>query len=165
MKKFYGDNIDDINANYLLAATPFKKEPRINFMGNLTPEIFFDGNGLYTEKTSDVELEFRRQNDRFDKEIDDAFKNINNIYAKVDLIHIAGYAGCGKTTYIRHLLWEKAGDIEYNVIDYEGETDVAKVIQKKVAIQLFDNFDNIMCTVPNSIYIQILLYIREIFTP
>lgn len=151
MKKFYGDNIDDINANYLLAATPFKREPRINFMGKLTPEIFFGRKGLYTEKTNDVELEFKRQNEKFDKDVEEAFKNIHNMYAKVDLIHIAGYAGCGKTTYIRHLLWEKASDIEYNVIDYEGETDVCKAIQKKVVIQLFDNFDNIISFIDNII--------------
>ncbi|MCM1234635.1 MAG: hypothetical protein NC489_31420 [Ruminococcus flavefaciens] len=144
MNKFYGDNIEAINANYLLAATPFKKEPRINFMGNLTPEIFFDEDGLYTEKTNDVEIEYKRQNDRFDKEINEAFKNINNIYAKVDIIHIAGYAGCGKTTYIRHLLWEKANNIEYSVVDYEGETDVSNAILKRIKIEMFNNFDNII---------------------
>lgn len=144
MENFYGDNIDAISANYLLAATPFKKEPRINFMGKLTPKIFFENNGLYTGKTSDVESEFKRQNDKFDNEINEAFKNTNNIYAKVDLIHIAGYAGCGKTTYIRHLLWEKSNDLDYNVIDYEGETDISKAILKKVATQLFYDFDNII---------------------
>lgn len=100
MDKFYeGIKIDE--CEHLLQATPYTKETRNNFDYNLTKKIFFEN--LYTARSRNPE--FVAENDLFDNRIKQIRKDIYNEFGKVNMIHIAGYAGCGKTTYIHHLLW------------------------------------------------------------
>ena len=116
MDKFYG-NIETIRCDYLLKATPYSKENTLSFDDKLNKELFFTE--LYTERSTDPGTSV--ENDLFDKKIDTAIKDLGNKFAKVSVLHISGYAGCGKTTYIHHLLWTKRDEIgRYDVIDYEG---------------------------------------------
>ena len=116
MIKFYG-NIETINCKYLLEATPFRIDPKINFSNQLSEEVFFDN--LYKEASSGTSY---KENELFNRKIADALKDVENEYAKVEMIHIAGYGGCGKTTFIRNLLWNRNREnkLSYDVIDYEG---------------------------------------------
>lgn len=116
MKKFYED-IKINECEHLLQATPYTKETRNNFDGNLTKNIFFQH--LYTERSR--KSEFAAENDLFDNRIEQIRKDIYNKFGKVSIINIAGYAGCGKTTYIHHFLWSMRDEIGiYDVIDYES---------------------------------------------
>ena len=143
MEKFYGD-IERINCKYLLEATPFRIDPKVNFSHQLDEEVFFAH--LYQEATLGTSY---KENELFNCKISDALKDINNIYAKVEMIHIAGYGGCGKTTFVRHLLWEqnKKSGLSYEVIDYEGyiTADDPLLVRvssrvKKYNCELFVNF-------------------------
>ena len=62
MDKFYGDDINKIKEEYLLKATPFIRETRINFSGNLTPEIFFSS--LYADKITDIDPRINIENEK-----------------------------------------------------------------------------------------------------
>jgi energy-coupling factor transporter ATP-binding protein EcfA2 len=142
MDKFYGDDIEKISEEYLLKATPYIAESRINFGGKLTPEIFFAEDGLFSDRiknSNDPEVD--AENDKFDSDVDACLKNVDNIFAKVDLIHIAGYGGCGKTTYLRHLLWnmEKERKIVCDVVDFEGANNVAKPIITKIMNEIYEH--------------------------
>lgn len=116
MNKFYKD-IRISECDHLLQATPYTKETRNNFDGNLTKAVFFQH--LYTERSQ--KPEFAAENDLFDNRIEQIRKDIYNKFGKVSIINIAGYAGCGKTTYIHHFLWSLHDEIGiYDVIDYES---------------------------------------------
>lgn len=116
MNKFYG-NIDDNKPENLLRATPYTKETIYNFGRSLTKEYFYDH--LFTSRSKKREDE--SENEVFDRKIDYALRDMKNPNAKVIMLHISGYAGCGKTTYVHHLLWENSDTIKsYDVIDYEG---------------------------------------------
>lgn len=148
MNKFY----EDISSNecvHLLKATPYTKETRDRFDNNLTKDIFFKD--IYTERSK--KQEFAAENDLFDSKINHAARDVFNEFGKVSVIHIAGYGGCGKTTYIHHLLWSLHDEIGmYDVIDYEGCVGasepfierISKLIYKLNNIQeLLDYFDKI----------------------
>ena len=109
MERFYGD-ITKVKAEYLMKATPFTQEPTVNFNYRLSEEEFF--NSLYSERISNAE------NETFDRKVNYELRYVENVFAKVNFLHISGYAGCGKTTYVRHLLWKLKGNFEH--IDYEG---------------------------------------------
>lgn len=143
MCRFYGDDIDKIQEEYLLKATPFIMDTRINFSNNLTPEIFFEN--LYTDKMEDADNEVNKENNKFDKDIENCLRTIDNKFAKVDLIHIAGYGGCGKTTYIRHLLWElnKTKMINNDILDFEGSKTVKNPFIKRICEQIICDVENI----------------------
>ncbi len=132
MKNFYG-NIADTTPEDLLRATPYTQVSQFNFNRGLTKEIFYKH--LYTprsEKKEDFE-----ENSIFDNKIDRAFRELNNPYAKVTMIHISGYAGCGKTTYIHHLLWEYKERIKtYEVIDYEGHKKAVEPFIDRLTLSL-----------------------------
>ena len=144
MDKFYGDDINKIKEEYLLKATPFIRETRINFSGNLTPEIFFSS--LYADKITDIDPRINIENEKFDQNIMENLNNINNNFAKVDLIHIAGYGGCGKTTYIRHLLWNlsKENKIENEIIDFEGAKRIVEPFVERISLQLCQDKEGIV---------------------
>lgn len=113
----FENNINYIGMEHLLKATPYTKETNDNFDNSLDKKIFFKN--LYTDRNSYVEYE--SENNVFDNKINSALRNLNNKYAKVSMIHISGYGGCGKTTYIHHLLWVLKDNVGvYDVIDYEG---------------------------------------------
>lgn len=143
MCKFYGDDIDKIEEEYLLKATPFIRDTRINFSNKLTPELFFEK--LYTDKIVEADIEANKENDKFDNDIQRCLKTIDNKFAKVDLIHIAGYGGCGKTTYIRYLLWKlwKEKKLECDVVDFEGSNTVKTPFTKRICEQIVFNKKNI----------------------
>lgn len=132
MERFYGD-IENNKPEYLLKATPYIKESRINFDKLLSKEVFFKC--LYMPRSG--KAEDIAENNLFDTKINTALRDFRNPYAKVVMIHIAGYAGCGKTTYIHHLLWEQSDNIEsYDVIDYEGCTRAVEPFIERVAYSL-----------------------------
>ncbi len=146
MEKFYEGSRE---CEHLLQATPYTKEPRNRFDNNLTKRIFFEN--LYTERSR--RSEFSAENDLFDNRIEQIKKDLNNKFSKVSMIHIAGYAGCGKTTYIHHLLWSLRDEIGiYDVIDFESCKRasepfiyrLARLFQKKYDIyELLDYFEKI----------------------
>lgn len=137
MNKFYEDSIS-ITSKYLLQATPYVNNPRYNFDKNLTKECFFDF--LYCKRSNSNE--FSAENDLFDNRILHAVKDLYNKFGKVSLIHIAGYAGCGKTTYIHRLLWEMKDEIGlYDVIDYESCKRASEPFIYRVARILCKQFD------------------------
>lgn len=131
MKRFYGNDIDKLQVEQLLQATPFKKELRINFKHQLTPKVFFEY--LYADQRGELTSEERIECVNFDKRIAESLRRVDDTYAKVDLIHICGYAGCGKTTFLRHLLWEKYPEYQQYVIDFEGERTVCEAYIRTVA--------------------------------
>ena len=143
MNKFYGNNINNINIQYLLQATPFNKNSKINFSKHLKPEEFF--NYLFVErKQSQEDIESVRANNHFDEEINKAIKYTKNIYSKVDLIHISGYAGCGKTTFIHSLLWKKYNQDTINnyIIDFEGEKKIVDAYIEVLADKISNYLNN-----------------------
>lgn len=116
MNNFYED-IKINECEHLLQATPYTKETRNNFDGNLTKNMFFQN--LYAERSR--KPEFASENDLFDARIEQIRKDIYNKFGKVSIINIAGYAGCGKTTYIHHFLWLMRDEVGiYDIIDYES---------------------------------------------
>lgn len=148
MENFYGESAM-IECEHLLQATPYTKETRNNFDRNLTKKMFFEN--LYAERSR--KPEFIAENDLFDNRIEQVRKDLYNKFSKVSMIHIAGYAGCGKTTYIHHLLWSLRDEIGiYDVIDYESckrasepfVNRAARLIYKKYdAYELLDYFEKI----------------------
>ena len=137
MGNFYGD-ISKIKAVYLLKATPYTKEPLVNFSHNLTKEVFFKY--LYTERSN--RAAFIAENNAFDSRIEYELRDIDNEFAKVGFLHIAGYAGCGKTTYIHHLLRELKDKIGvYDVVDYEGCKRAFEPFIERISHLLFNYSD------------------------
>lgn len=132
MNKFYGD-IEKINCKYLLEATPFRIDPKVNFSRKLSEEVFFSY--LYEEPSSGINY---KDNELFNRKVSDALKDVQNEYAKVEMIHIAGYGGCGKTTLVRHLLWNqnKQNRIAYEIVDYEGTETAADPLLVRVSHRL-----------------------------
>lgn len=148
MEKFYEDSIIN-ECEHLLQATPYTKETRKSFNCNLTKKMFFEY--LYAERSR--KPEFAAENDLFDNRIEQVRKDLYNKFSKVSMVHIAGYAGCGKTTYIHHLLWSLRDEIGiYDVIDFESckrasepfINRAARLIYKKYnADELLDYFEKI----------------------
>lgn len=141
MKKFYEENIDSINPVYLLEATPFHKENRLNFSRQLTPEYFFKN--LYVESDMVTDGDATTSNRQFYEEIQNVINNTENPYAKVDLIHIEGYAGCGKSTFVHHLLWKlKWDDNEEYVHDFTGEKKVEDMYISLLSKRIYKDIIN-----------------------
>ena len=145
MSNFYGNNIDEIPEDCLLQATPFVKDTRYNFDGELKPDYFFKH--LYkeciksTEKDREEAKRIDNENDLFNKKIDDALGCLNNRFSRIDAIHIAGYGGCGKTTFLRHRLWElKRSHLDYVFIDFEGTKVVEQALLESIQDSLRENF-------------------------
>lgn len=106
----------------LLLATPFAKGPELNFSGELTEDVFF--NRLISHEILDnADEDIIKENKEFDGEIQDVLDSLDNRHSHVKLVHIRGYAGSGKTTYIHHLIWElkKERNIHACFLDFEGE--------------------------------------------
>ena len=145
MAHFYGSDINVIKSEYLLKATPFHKSTKINFDKHLTEDVFF--NCLMSERdTGNEDLETKKINDAFDAKINDVLENQRNPFAKVDLLHIYGYGGCGKTTLIRYLLYRNYNYTEYkhHIIDFEGcekVIDAYKEILPKTVMLNIKNID------------------------
>ena len=144
MKHFYGADINAIKAEYLLKATPFHKSTRINFDKKLTESIFFEN--LFVDRMPKIEdSETKKSNDIFDSQINDVLRNLNNPYAKVDLLHIYGYGGCGKTTFLRNLL-----RVNYNfdcnkdhIIDFEGCKKIIDAYTETLPKMVIANINNL----------------------
>ena len=141
MKKFYQD-INNIRCEYLLKATPYSKENTVNFGEDLDKETFFSC--LYSERDK---RNGNIENDLFDNKVATAMQDLGNEFAKVSILHISGYAGCGKTTYLHHLLWKMRGDIgRYDVIDYEGSLRAIDPFVERTAFLLGEYYDlDIVC--------------------
>lgn len=132
MCKFYED-IEKINCKYLLEATPFRIDPKVNFSHQLSEKVFFEH--LFQVESAGINY---KENELFNRKIEGALKDMENEYAKVEMIHIAGYGGCGKTTFIRNLLWnwKKKSKLTYDVIDYEGVNTAEEPLLSRVAKRL-----------------------------
>ena len=140
MSNFYDNNLNSISNEILLEATPFHKDTRINFFGKLTPEIFFKE--FYVDSIDISEQSQDRNVMNFTKAFDGTLNEAtDNPYAKVDMIHLEGYGGCGKTTFIRHLLWSKFNDrkLKY-VIDFAGTQHIEKVYIFALSKLIYENF-------------------------
>lgn len=112
-KRFY-ENSKFSSCENLLKATPYSKETTVNFDNGIDPNFFFEK--LYQKRSfNDV---YKIENDNFDQKMNNILIDSENRFSKINIIHIAGYAGCGKTTYIHHLMRDKKIGI-YDVIDYE----------------------------------------------
>lgn len=132
---FYGDDISKIKTENLLKATPYTKETEINFNYKLSKEEFFSH--LYTGRADGIE------NDLFDKKVAYELQDLNNEFAKVSILHIAGYAGCGKTTFLYHLLWglrERLG--MYSIVDYQGSKRAVEPFIERIAHLIFSHCEN-----------------------
>ena len=142
MEKFYGNNIDYIGLPYLLEATPFNKDVRINFSKKLTPDIFF--NNLFANSVRYQDDTINLETYNFNNKVNNALKSRNNVFEKVNLIHIAGYGGCGKTTFIRKLIWEeqKRNSVSEHISDFEGEKSVSKYLVSLISKELFKDYKN-----------------------
>lgn len=106
----------------LLLATPFARGTELTFSDTLTEEVFF--NKIFApEVLSGDDKEVVDTNKEFDKEMKDALESLDNEHARVKLIHIKGYAGSGKTTFIHYLVWKlkQKRDIQLCFLDFEGE--------------------------------------------
>ena len=137
MEKFYEDSRMN-RCEHLLQATPYTKETRNNFDCTLTKQIFFDN--LYTERSR--KPEFIAENNLFDNRIEQIRKDIYNRFSKVSMIHLAGYAGCGKTTYIHHFLWLLRDEVRiYDVIDYESCKRASEPFINRIAKLIHDKYD------------------------
>lgn len=147
MKNFYGDSIENVGEDCLLQATPFVKDTRYNFDGDLTAKIFFDH--LYMEKIKSTEKDKEKarridtENDDFDNGINRALLCLDNKFSRADMIHISGYGGCGKTTYLRHLLWSLNKEhpyLNYIFVDFEGTDFVYEALLDSIEENLRTNF-------------------------
>ena len=138
MEKFY-ENMTDIKPEYLLKATPYTKDTRINFDYKLSKEEFFKK--MYTERSNKAPL--KRENDEFDKKIEYELRDLGNKFAKVSVLNISGYAGSGKTTYLHHLLWTYRSTVGvYEVIDFEGRQRAVEPFVERIA-RLISAYDDI----------------------
>ncbi len=136
VNKFNGENIATVMPELFLLATPFTKEPRLNFNRQLTERLFFEK--IYSDGDTVSVNDFTSSNRVFENQIAQALKATDNKYAKVDLIHIEGYAGCGKTTFVHHLVWKKYGDnpVHTSIIDFEGEKEIAEPMRDAISTKI-----------------------------
>lgn len=140
-KKNKESSIDNIKIQYLLEATPFRRKFTYNFGKRLTEETFF--NEFYTEMWQpEDDEEVCEKNRTFDSLIRNELVSMDNPDEKVSLFHLWGYAGCGKTTYVRHLLWElcKQKKLRYHVVNFENCEQIGSALESKVSELLSENF-------------------------
>lgn len=137
VNKFYYEKNASVTPEFLLLATPFTKETRLNFGKQLSEKQFFDGLYADSVRTNDSSI------NGFDNQVNEALEATDNKFAKVNLIHIAGYAGCGKTTFVRHLLWQKYGEIsmQANIVDFEGEKEVLNPLCDAIVKKIIKYFE------------------------
>lgn len=116
-------DIENSKAHNLLLATPFTGESEGNFSKNLTEDVFFNNNIYAPVVLGGVEEEIIESNLSFDKDMQTELESLDNIHSRVKLIHIKGYAGSGKTTYVHHLVWDlqKEKALSLSFLDFEGE--------------------------------------------
>lgn len=143
MKYLFGTPVDLISPNVILEASPFRKENEFNFSHNLTPNDFFKN--LFVDETQTDDQIILAENKEFDQKIEQRLEEIKNPNAKVALIHIEGYAGCGKTTFIHHLLWERYLDTHTDsrnyVIDFYGEMRVIDTYTSRISSKIFSDIN------------------------
>lgn len=142
MSKFYGENIETITPELLLLATPFTKVTRINFDNHLSVKQFFEG--LYMNRYPAIDQSINYANHNFERQVSEALQVTENIFAKVDMIHIAGYAGCGKTTFVRHLLWQQYGEnlFPISIVDFEGEKEIVGPLLDTISRKIYSSLSN-----------------------
>ena len=149
MKKFYGETIDSISPEFLLQATPFVKNTRYNFDNELTIDFFF--NNLFLDRIDSTEKDKEKakaiddRNKSFDKHVKEALKCLDNPFSRVDMLHISGYGGCGKTTYLRHLIWNCTKSdlkLENIFIDFEGKNFAYEALLENIDLMLKTNFQS-----------------------
>lgn len=142
MEKFYGNSIDQVKIPYLLEATPFKKIGKINFSKQLSEEVFFYN--LYANTIHYSVESINQENTFFYNRIQNTLKCLDNKFEKVNLIHIAGYGGSGKTTFIRKLVWDekKTRNIDDHIIDFEGEKKVFAFLLNRIINELYSDYEH-----------------------
>ena len=135
-KKFYKKGLDTYEIPVLLCASPFTSKSILNFNNSITEKIFFDH--IYTEEIKEIAADAKRENETFDTNMKKALKSIDNMNNHVQLIRICGYGGCGKTTYLRHLLWDNKDDyqLENSIINYEEAKTAKAPIIKHIALDI-----------------------------
>ncbi len=99
MAKLYKD-INTIKLQFLLEATPFTVFKEINFSNKLSEKIFFSEIYVPGGKTSGLDARQVAEIVNFENGIRNAIIEFGNEHARVSLIHIKGYGGCGKTTFV-----------------------------------------------------------------
>ena len=131
------ETIDNKGCKNLLQATPFSRKPEINFSNRISSEFFFTE--FYSSMWKPEGRKEGKKNNKFDKKVRESLLEIENRDSKADFIHIWGYAGCGKTTYVHRLLWElgEKNKTEYSIVDFEITEKVVQAL-KDTLYQIFD---------------------------
>lgn len=124
-EKFYKDNIDSIDLETLLRANPFDANLKINFDHSISKELFFSEMYVDPIPTPSLRRDVGEENGIFDKAIKTAIDGIENKHNHIQLIQIKGYGGCGKSTFIHHLLWknESRFNFQSDIINYERKSE------------------------------------------
>lgn len=109
-------NVNAIPLQILLEATPFSTFPEKNFSKHLTESTFFQK--LYVNSNSD---EHDTEIKTFNNAISNCIMEFGNEHARVSMIHIKGYGGCGKTTFAHYLMRriQNQNKVKIECIDYE----------------------------------------------
>jgi chromosomal replication initiation ATPase DnaA len=105
------------DARIFFLADPFSNDSRLNFDGQLTDEYFFD---------------------HFFSLSKDAEKTLANIKQAAEeehqILFIAGYKGCGKTTFINYLCRDK----DKKIVNYERSPSAADPIKSHLVNAVYD---------------------------
>ncbi len=141
-KKKKDSPIDIINMQYLLQASPFRREYTYNFSKRLKEDFFF--NEFYSEMWLPKDNpDICEKNIQFDKLIRNELVSMENPDEKVSLFHLWGYAGCGKTTFIRHVLWDLSRNqsLRYNAINFEHCNQISTALETTISRLIGKNED------------------------
>lgn len=146
--------IETVRLCDLFLATPYTIDVSRNFGFKLDEKIF--QTNLYTSSFDETRISNQsvEKNVKFDRTVKEVLLGLTDRYSKVNVLHISGVTGCGKTTYIRHLLWRFKDVIgQYEIIDYEGCTSdeqpfiarIIKLLGEYPSEVVSDFFNAIIC--------------------
>ena len=137
--RLYKD-IDAIQLQYLLEATPFSIFKEKNFSNRLSEKTFFDE--IYVPGGKHPGLDPRQAAEiiNFENGIRNAITEFGNEHARVSLIHIKGYGGCGKTTFVHFFLRELKRQYHYHTdfLDYEKAKNAEAPLIRKITDYFLD---------------------------
>lgn len=139
MAKLYKD-INTIKLQFLLEATPFTVFKEINFSNKLSEKIFFSEIYVPGGKTSGLDARQVAEIVNFENGIRNAIIEFGNEHARVSLIHIKGYGGCGKTTFVHSFLRDlkKEHRFHSDFLDFEKAKNAEAPLIRKITDYMLD---------------------------